>query len=132
MLRFNGVIMAANVAWDPARRVSAHAIFARVEYTSLPFTFPAPFYIIANLVGLEPGTHMVQVDQAGAWAISGEATEFETDEEGGAMVVIRAEISVVHEAGNHPLHLRVDGVEHNTGVTLQMHVMEQARLEEEV
>ncbi len=52
-----GLVCGINIAWDPYRRVSIHGIFSSVPAPTLPFEFPQPIYIVASLVGIEPGQH---------------------------------------------------------------------------
>ena len=116
-VRFNGVIMAANVAFDMERRISAHAIFCEVPPGEETFTFPAPFYIVMNVMGLSPGDHMVQLTQAAPWEIESQPTPFQTAT-GSAVLVVRADRSSVVGTGEFPLHVVIDGDEYDSGVFL--------------
>lgn len=119
VIRFNGVVMAANVAFDPDRRISAHAIFNQVTSPTGSFTFPARFYIVFSVVGLSEGEHKVSANQTGAWTMeSDEITVHPVLDTVMAVVPVRQ--STISGYGTFPLRLTIDGKAYDTGVTLSM------------
>ena len=128
MPRFNGVILAANVARDPEQRISAHAIFSRVV-APLPFSFPARFYVIAHIRDLTPGEHTFEARSASnGMVLKSEVIEIPTDEF--ALIVLSVIESQIQTVGDHPIDIFIDDEQYPTGIVLTAALPEEEEKEE--
>jgi hypothetical protein len=107
--RVASILCASNVAWDPYKRVSAHAVFSGVPVHELPYKFPGTFYVVATLLGGTDGQHKV-----GLLSEKG-VLELKSKEQaanvrlGVALVVLPVVECKALRAGRHKLTLTVDG-----------------------
>lgn len=106
-----GLMCAVNIAFDPHRRLSAHALFSRVSTEELPFSFEQDFYVVVSLRGVPDGERTVGMyPEPGVLEFVAEAAEGKVIVEDGLAVFARSVVScVVHQAGPQYVTFIVDG-----------------------
>ena len=98
---------ASNVAFDPQRRMSAHAIFSRVKADKLPWRFPGPCYVVYMINGVEPGERTFALsDTPGLISIPGKLT---VDESRSVISFITVTSWEVQKYGEIEVYLTLDG-----------------------
>lgn len=105
------VCLAANVAWDVQRRVSAHAIFSVVNAVEFPFVFPAPFYVVIQLFDLGVGPHNIGLEapKGIGFRVESQLLAIAPAQGDFGSVVLPVFDCVVERAGDYLLHVTVDG-----------------------
>jgi hypothetical protein len=111
-VKLPGIIcLAANVAWDAQRRISAHAIFSVLQTRDLPFKFPAPFYAVVQLFDLGIGSHAIglEAQQGIDFRADVQTVTIEPDKGDFTILVLTVSDCVVHSYGDYVLQVTVDG-----------------------
>lgn len=107
--RVAGLLCASNVAWDPFKRVSAHALFSGVPVDELPYEFPGTFYVVASLLGGTDGQHKVgMLSEAGVLELKSKE-QVANVRLGVALVVLPVVECMALRDGRHSLTLTIDG-----------------------
>ena len=103
----SSVVLAANAAFDMQRRVSAHGIFSTVQTASIPYTFPAAFYIIVHVENLVDGKHVMTIRGSENLQVSVKPTQIQAQQQA-ALVVLTVDSCIANAYGSLQFEVIVD------------------------
>ena len=115
MPRLTAFCLAANVAQDPNKRLSAHGLFVNVAAARLPFVFPGPIYVVFGLADVPNGKHRFAAGSSSK-SISGQASPLDLDVSNGtAFGWLSIANATISSYGSIEIDLTMDGQRVFTG-----------------